>query len=165
MNKSKWKASSSFSLRPLGIIDATKACRASGLLQFMPRFFFVLSLIHWFCLLLVLLHLQVLQPNKIMRWEKDISCPRGALISFWSDTSQIGHQLLCYLRLIHQSIYFDFKSGSCLLLQEIYIGGHIVYGDRTDDISCSKWQKKLAKIWQKAWLVLKERNRKVAGVT
>ena len=108
----------SFSLWPLRIPDATKACRASGLLQFMPRFFFVLSLIHWFCLLLVLLHLQVLQPNKIMRWEKDIPCRQGALISFWSDTSQIGHQLLCYLRLIHQSIYFDFITGSCLLLQK-----------------------------------------------
>ena len=142
----------------VGLLDSFNSCQGFV--------FLILALIHWFCLLLVLLHLQVLQPNKIMRWEKDISCPRGALISFWSDTSQIGHQLLCYLRLIHQSIHFDFKSGSCLLLQEIYIGGHIVYGDRTIlyksgyDISCSK---KMEKIWRcLSWRA--ERGR-IAGVT
>ena len=48
MKKSKWKASASFSLRPLRIPDATKACRASGLFQFMARSFsrFVPN---WFC--------------------------------------------------------------------------------------------------------------------
>ena len=47
----------------------------------MPRFFsrFVP---HWFCPLLALLHLHVLQPNKIMHGEKDISCPKVRLSAF-----------------------------------------------------------------------------------